>query len=78
MKVEFTAPGIPKGESINSQLFFFYSFPSGTEENVNEPRAVLKVLAGFLSLLAQTAASASAKTGLPDPKEAGMICECQE
>lgn len=71
MKVEFTAPEILKGESINSQLgwlvFFFSSFPSGTEANVNEPRAVLKVLAGFLSLLAQTAASVSAETGLPAP-----------
>lgn len=70
MKVEFTAPEILKGESINSQLgwcwVFFPSFPSGTEENVNEPRAVLKVLAGFLSLLAQTTASVSAETGLPD------------
>lgn len=71
MKVEFTAPEILKGESINSQLVvFFFSFPSGTEENVNEPRAVLKVLAGFLSLLAQIAASClsgvrAARSALP-------------
>lgn len=73
MKVEFTAPEILEGESINSHLVqvwvgFFFSPPpffSGTEENVNEPRAVLKVLAGLLFLLAQTAASVSVETELP-------------
>lgn len=32
MKVEFTAPGIPKGESINSQLFFFILSPQAQKK----------------------------------------------